>query len=213
MTNHPGHRAGSHSHPAGARAVQPAGLQLAPDDALVAARGCAGGASPPPHFAASADGLLAVPARDPGQARLQRGLKVVQVLLGLALLVAVAVVLINQLPGYDWRGQLQTLALTIWLTAGALPFIAWLSLYSNYQLAFMHMRQRGGRHMADAAPTPLRTIIEAAEIGRQAGLRHVYPGNVAGVVVTHCAGCGETLIRRSDFTVLGNPRRQSPEAQ
>jgi hypothetical protein len=89
--------------------------------------------------------LLAVPARDPGQARLQRGINVVQVLLGLALLVVVAVVLINQLPGYDWRGQLQTLALTIWLTAGALPFIAWLSLYSNYQLAFMHMRQRGGR--------------------------------------------------------------------
>jgi pyruvate formate lyase activating enzyme len=61
--------------------------------------------------------------------------------------------------------------------------------------------------MADAAPTPLRTIIEAAEIGRQAGLRHVYPGNVAGVVETHCAGCGETLIRRSDFTVLGNRLR------
>lgn len=61
--------------------------------------------------------------------------------------------------------------------------------------------------MADAAATPLRTIVEAAEIGRQAGLRHVYPGNVAGVVETHCAGCGETLIRRSDFTVLGNRLR------
>jgi hypothetical protein len=89
--------------------------------------------------------LLAVPARDPAQAGLQRGLKVVRALLGLALLIAVAVVLINQLPGYDWGAQLHTLALTIWLTIGALPFVAWLSLFSNYQLAFMHMRARDGR--------------------------------------------------------------------
>jgi hypothetical protein len=88
--------------------------------------------------------LLAVPARDPAQAGLQRGLKVVRALLGLALLIAIAVVLINQLPGYDWGAQLHTLALTIWLTVGALPFVAWLSLYSNYQLAFMHMRARDG---------------------------------------------------------------------
>ncbi|MFI5258355.1 MAG: AmmeMemoRadiSam system radical SAM enzyme [Candidatus Limnocylindrales bacterium] len=52
----------------------------------------------------------------------------------------------------------------------------------------------------DLDPTPVATVERAVEIGRDAGLRHVYSGNVSdGDEDTHCAGCGETLIRRHGF--------------
>jgi pyruvate formate lyase activating enzyme len=54
--------------------------------------------------------------------------------------------------------------------------------------------------LTDLDPTPAATIRRAVEIGRAAGLRHVYSGNVAGGDDdTLCAGCGETLIRRHGF--------------
>ncbi|MGA2512092.1 MAG: AmmeMemoRadiSam system radical SAM enzyme [Candidatus Limnocylindrales bacterium] len=49
-------------------------------------------------------------------------------------------------------------------------------------------------------PTPVAAIVRAVEIGRAAGLRHVYSGNLSdGDEDTRCAGCGETLIRRHGF--------------
>jgi pyruvate formate lyase activating enzyme len=54
--------------------------------------------------------------------------------------------------------------------------------------------------LTDLDPTPVATIERAVEIGRGAGLRHVYSGNVSGGDEdTGCAGCGETLIRRHGF--------------
>jgi pyruvate formate lyase activating enzyme len=54
--------------------------------------------------------------------------------------------------------------------------------------------------LTDLDPTPAESIHRAVEIGRGAGLRHVYSGNLAGGEEdTHCAGCGETLIRRHGF--------------
>lgn len=51
-------------------------------------------------------------------------------------------------------------------------------------------------------------LLRAAEIGRQAGLRYVYAGNLPGRVGnledTRCPTCGEVLIRRRGFTVLEN---------
>ena len=47
--------------------------------------------------------------------------------------------------------------------------------------------------------------IPRLEIGRSAGLRHVYAGNHPGAVGdredTRCAACGTTLIPRTGFTV------------
>lgn len=51
--------------------------------------------------------------------------------------------------------------------------------------------------MTDVLPTPLSTLQRARQIGREAGLRYVYLGNVPGEADTHCHNCGRLLIRRS----------------
>jgi pyruvate formate lyase activating enzyme len=54
--------------------------------------------------------------------------------------------------------------------------------------------------LTDLDPTPADAVLRAVEIGRAAGLQHVYSGNLAGGDEdTRCAGCGETLIRRRGF--------------
>jgi pyruvate formate lyase activating enzyme len=54
--------------------------------------------------------------------------------------------------------------------------------------------------MTDVPATPLRTMERAVEIGREAGLCHVYAGNLdAERSDTDCAGCGATLLRRRGY--------------
>lgn len=59
--------------------------------------------------------------------------------------------------------------------------------------------------------TPVDTLLRAYELGRAAGLRFVYPGNVHGRVdsleSTHCPACGEVLIDRVGFFVRENRMR------
>lgn len=60
-------------------------------------------------------------------------------------------------------------------------------------------------HMTTHDFTPSESLVRAAEIGREAGLKHVYAGNLPGHVGeyedTFCAGCGRVLIRRSAYVV------------
>lgn len=58
--------------------------------------------------------------------------------------------------------------------------------------------------MAHLPPTPLKALNRAWEIGREAGLRYVYSGNVPGDKgeSTYCYGCGRLLIRRYGFSIL-----------
>jgi len=53
--------------------------------------------------------------------------------------------------------------------------------------------------------TPMRTLVRAAEIGREAGLSHVYAGNLPGRVEsyedTFCSHCNTKLIRRSGYVI------------
>jgi len=60
--------------------------------------------------------------------------------------------------------------------------------------------------MTDPAPTPAATLLQAAEIGEEAGLYYVYAGNLPGRVKsyedTRCPACQATLIRRSGYTLL-----------
>jgi len=60
--------------------------------------------------------------------------------------------------------------------------------------------------MLDPADTPPETLLRAAGIGRRAGLRYVYAGNLPGHVDdfedTRCAQCGHRLIRRSGYRIL-----------
>lgn len=59
--------------------------------------------------------------------------------------------------------------------------------------------------MTENANTDARTILRAYEIGRRAGLRYIYPGNIPGAFgdreSTHCPQCNTLLIGRSGFRV------------
>jgi pyruvate formate lyase activating enzyme len=59
--------------------------------------------------------------------------------------------------------------------------------------------------MVSPEDTRPEDLLRAAEIGREAGLRYIYCGNLPGRVGefenTHCHQCGETLIRRTGYLI------------
>ena len=59
--------------------------------------------------------------------------------------------------------------------------------------------------MQERPPTPERTLRRGYELGREAGLRYVYVGNLPGVGLedTSCPGCGALVLRRRGFQVIG----------
>ena len=97
-------------------------------------------------------------------------------------------------PGFnDSDAELRQMAEFL---AGISPDIPWhvTAFHTDYK-----MRTR--RHAArDAAPR--------RRIGRAAGLRYVYAGNLSGLIGsledTHCPGCGGALVERRGFRVLRN---------
>jgi pyruvate formate lyase activating enzyme len=64
-------------------------------------------------------------------------------------------------------------------------------------------RFQPAHRMATLPPTPVESLVLAAEIARRVGLKHVYVGNAPEVesASTWCARCGELLIARNDYTV------------
>jgi pyruvate formate lyase activating enzyme len=96
-------------------------------------------------------------------------------------------------PGFnDSEEELRAIA---GFLAGISPDIPWhvTAFHADYKL-------QGPR---DTSPEDL---LRAAQIGRQAGLRYVYagniPGGVGGLEDTQCPGCGERLIRRRGYRIL-----------
>jgi pyruvate formate lyase activating enzyme len=83
--------------------------------------------------------------------------------------------------------------LTAWLVEHAGPDVPWhiSRFYPQYKYK-------------DAGPTPVESLEAAFDIGRAAGLKYVYMGNVpgAGGEDTMCAGCGKMLIRRMGYTIV-----------
>ena len=68
--------------------------------------------------------------------------------------------------------------------------------------------------MVDVPPTAVSTLLRAQEIGRKAGLRYVYVGNVPGEANTICHVCGQLLIRRRVYQMVTNyitPDGRCPE--
>ena len=65
--------------------------------------------------------------------------------------------------------------------------------------------------MTDRGRTAVKTLLDAYDIGLEAGLRFVYPGNVPGQVGnrenTCCPACGEAVVLRRGFLVLENRMR------
>jgi len=80
--------------------------------------------------------------------------------------------------------------------AGVSPDIPWhvTAFHSDYKM--------------DGTPnTPVETLLRAAEIGKQAGIRYVYAGNLPGSVGdlenTRCHSCRELLIERYGYRITG----------
>jgi pyruvate formate lyase activating enzyme len=57
------------------------------------------------------------------------------------------------------------------------------------------------RHISDLPPTPVATLERAIAIGRQAGLRFIYAGNIPGHSSenTTCYSCGKLVVRRRGY--------------
>src|SRR3981189_2324598 len=61
--------------------------------------------------------------------------------------------------------------------------------------------------MTDPENTSAETLMRAAEIGKRAGLRYVYAGNLPGIVGhwenTRCPKCRQLLIERNGYLITG----------
>ncbi len=62
--------------------------------------------------------------------------------------------------------------------------------------------------MLDKEPTPPEILVRAREIGKAAGLKYVYTGNVpfsySQYEATTCPACGKMLVERMGFSVASN---------
>jgi len=83
----------------------------------------------------------------------------------------------------------------------AARFLAGLSPNIPWHVTAFHKDYK----MTDPENTDARTLLRAAEIGREAGLRYVYAGNLPGQVGeyedTFCPRCNFRLIRRFGFVI------------
>ncbi len=71
-----------------------------------------------------------------------------------------------------------------------------------WHVSRFHPRYR----IQDLSPTPVKTIQRAMEIGKGAGLKYVYSGNVSGQggESTQCGTCGNLLIGRQGYFITAN---------
>ncbi|MBS3733522.1 MAG: AmmeMemoRadiSam system radical SAM enzyme [Phycisphaerae bacterium] len=67
-------------------------------------------------------------------------------------------------------------------------------------------RFHGDYDMTAVPPTPLSALEAACRLGRKAGLKYVYCGNVHGRAdeSTHCPNCAETVLDRRGFLMRDN---------
>lgn len=81
-------------------------------------------------------------------------------------------------------------------------FIAGVGMEVPWHISRFHPQYK----MQDRSATPLSTMGMAYDIGKKAGLRYVYMGNVPGddKESTFCWNCGEKLIERFGFNVGEN---------
>ena len=96
-------------------------------------------------------------------------------------------------PGFnDSEGELR----------GAAEFIASVSPDIPWHVTAFHQDYR----MTENANTTAAQLVRACELGREAGLRCVYAGNLPGRVGrwenTYCHACGELLVERRGYRIL-----------
>lgn len=80
-------------------------------------------------------------------------------------------------------------------------FLASVDPFMPWHITAFHNDYR----MDDRSNTSAKTLLRAAEIGANAGLKYIYAGNAAGRVGrwenTYCHHCGELLIERFSFHI------------
>ncbi|MDQ5882999.1 MAG: pyruvate formate lyase activating enzyme [Patescibacteria group bacterium] len=61
-------------------------------------------------------------------------------------------------------------------------------------------------HLFTLPPTPQKTLIKAYQIGKNAGLRYIYTGNIPdqNYESTYCPNCGEKMIERWGIEMIKN---------
>jgi pyruvate formate lyase activating enzyme len=93
----------------------------------------------------------------------------------------------------------------------AARFLASISADIPWHVTAFHSDYR----MLATPNTPARTLLQAAEIGREAGLHYVYAGNLPSRVdeyeTTFCPHCSTPLIERTGFRVHAN--RLTPQGE
>jgi pyruvate formate lyase activating enzyme len=93
------------------------------------------------------------------------------------------------IPGWN-DSDAELRALTGWIVDTLGPLVPW------------HVsRFFPANEMLDVPPTPRQSLRRAAQIGREAGLRHVYVGNAPELDLedTRCVGCARLLIERHGY--------------
>jgi pyruvate formate lyase activating enzyme len=78
-------------------------------------------------------------------------------------------------------------------------FVAALGEETPWHISRFHPQYK----MRERPPTSYMTLRTAYDIGREAGLKYVYIGNIPGEKTesTFCAVCSEPLIERSGFRI------------
>ncbi|HAR49748.1 radical SAM protein [Smithella sp. SCADC] len=81
-------------------------------------------------------------------------------------------------------------------------FIAGLGVETPWHISRFHPQFK----MQNLPATPVASLHRAVEIGKQAGLKYVYSGNVPGDEGenTYCFNCGNLLIERYGFRIVRN---------
>ena len=83
----------------------------------------------------------------------------------------------------------------------AARFLAGQSVDIPWHVTAFHKDYR----MTEPENTGAQTLMRAAEIGREAGLKYVYAGNIPGHVEeyesTHCPRCNTRLVKRSGYII------------
>jgi len=64
-----------------------------------------------------------------------------------------------------------------------------------------HLSRYFPQYRATMPVTSIKSLEMAEKIGREVGLKYIYPGNLHGKVDTHCPNCGHLLISRQDYDV------------
>jgi len=101
-------------------------------------------------------------------------------------------VVTNVVPGVNDDDE-QLTALARWIASDLGPQTPW-----HITRFFPYLE------FADIPATPIETLRRARDIGREAGLAHVYLGNISepGSEDTTCSACGSVLVRRDGFSVI-----------